>query len=63
MHEPAVDVMQARGHHEAVDQTQVDILQTVWHRVRMLDQLFSRRQQRNECRDPPEPVETTPRTQ
>src|SRR4051794_41786950 len=31
VHEPAGNVVQARWNHEAVDQTQVDILQTVWH--------------------------------
>jgi len=47
VHEPAVNVVQARGHHEAVDQGQVDILQTRWHRAHMLDQPFSMRQQRD----------------
>jgi hypothetical protein len=31
MHEPAIHVVQARRHHEAVDQRQVDVLQTVGH--------------------------------
>jgi hypothetical protein len=47
VHEPAVNVVQARGHHEAVDQGQVDILHTRWHRAHMLDQPFSMRQQRD----------------
>jgi hypothetical protein len=47
VHEAALHVVQARGHHEAVDQPQVDVLQTVGHFTDMLNQSFTMRQQRH----------------
>jgi hypothetical protein len=47
VHVAALHVVQARGHHEAVDQPQVDVLQTVGHFTDMLNQSFTMRQQRH----------------
>jgi len=46
VHEPAVDVVHARGNHEAVDQPEVPVLQGVGHRAHMVYQPFTMRQQR-----------------
>jgi len=43
VHEPALHVVQARGHHEAVDEPDVDVRQAVRHAAHMFVHAFTMR--------------------